>query len=120
MLQPERLQGSHYSVHSDIWSMGLSLVEMAIGKFPIPFPPAEELEIIFGNTARDDHMRAAREGVQLTGDKFSLCFSESYIYFSVKAIYMQNVMQCQLNYFNFNFKHLSGLFLNLNKYSLGL
>lgn len=48
LVQPERLQGTHYSVQSDIWSMGLSLVEMAIGRFPIPPPDAKELEVIFG------------------------------------------------------------------------
>uniref|UniRef100_A0AAV2L3T4 Dual specificity mitogen-activated protein kinase kinase 1 n=1 Tax=Knipowitschia caucasica TaxID=637954 RepID=A0AAV2L3T4_KNICA len=47
-MSPERLQGTHYSVQSDIWSMGLSLVEMAIGRFPIPPPDAQELEQIFG------------------------------------------------------------------------
>lgn len=47
-MQPERLQGTHYSVQSDIWSMGLSLVEMAIGRFPIPPPDTKELEQIFG------------------------------------------------------------------------
>uniref|UniRef100_A0A8C7GRJ6 Dual specificity mitogen-activated protein kinase kinase 1 n=1 Tax=Oncorhynchus kisutch TaxID=8019 RepID=A0A8C7GRJ6_ONCKI len=47
-MSPERLQGTHYSVQSDIWSMGLSLVEMAVGRFPIPPPDACELEIIFG------------------------------------------------------------------------
>ncbi|MEQ2158107.1 hypothetical protein GOODEAATRI_008786, partial [Goodea atripinnis] len=46
--KPERLQGTHYSVQSDIWSMGLSLVEMAIGRFPIPPPYSKELEQIFG------------------------------------------------------------------------
>ncbi|KAF3854871.1 hypothetical protein F7725_022926 [Dissostichus mawsoni] len=46
-MSPERLQGTHYSVQSDIWSMGLSLVEMAIGRFPIPPPDARELEQIF-------------------------------------------------------------------------
>ncbi|KAL0968893.1 hypothetical protein UPYG_G00273260 [Umbra pygmaea] len=47
-MSPERLQGTHYSVQSDIWSMGLSLVEMAIGRFPIPPPDAQQLELIFG------------------------------------------------------------------------
>lgn len=32
-MSPERLQGTHYSVQSDIWSLGLSLVEMAIGMY---------------------------------------------------------------------------------------
>lgn len=43
-MSPERLQGSQYSVVSDIWSFGLSLVEMAIGRYPIPPPEEEELE----------------------------------------------------------------------------
>ncbi|XP_028679213.1 dual specificity mitogen-activated protein kinase kinase 1 [Erpetoichthys calabaricus] len=47
-MSPERLQGTHYSVQSDIWSMGLSLVEMAIGRYPIPPPDVKELEQIFG------------------------------------------------------------------------
>lgn len=47
-LQPERLQGTHYSVQSDIWSLGLSLVEMAIGMYPIPPPDAKTLAAIFG------------------------------------------------------------------------
>ena len=35
-MSPERLQGTHYSVRSDLWSLGLSLVEMALGRYPIP------------------------------------------------------------------------------------
>ncbi|ELU14391.1 hypothetical protein CAPTEDRAFT_21500 [Capitella teleta] len=46
-MSPERLQGTHYSVQSDIWSMGLSLVEMAIGKYPIPPPTPQELAALF-------------------------------------------------------------------------
>uniref|UniRef100_A0A671SIV0 Dual specificity mitogen-activated protein kinase kinase 1 n=1 Tax=Sinocyclocheilus anshuiensis TaxID=1608454 RepID=A0A671SIV0_9TELE len=53
-MSPERLQGTHYSVQSDIWSMGLSLVEMAIGRFPIPPPDARELEQIFGQPLEGD------------------------------------------------------------------
>lgn len=36
-LQPERLTGSHYNVQSDIWSFGLSLVELAVGRLDISF-----------------------------------------------------------------------------------
>lgn len=46
-MSPERLQGTHYSVQSDIWSLGLSLVEMAIGMYPIPPPDALTLAAIF-------------------------------------------------------------------------
>ncbi len=42
-LQPERLEGAQYTVRSDIWSLGVSLVEMSLGCYPIPQPPAEEI-----------------------------------------------------------------------------
>lgn len=48
IFQPERLQGTHYSVQSDIWSLGLSLIEMSIGMYPIPPPDSSTLEKIFG------------------------------------------------------------------------
>lgn len=53
-MSPERLQGTHYSVQSDIWSLGLSLVEMAIGMYPIPPPDAKTLAGIFG-AQNEDH-----------------------------------------------------------------
>uniref|UniRef100_U5EWK5 mitogen-activated protein kinase kinase n=1 Tax=Corethrella appendiculata TaxID=1370023 RepID=U5EWK5_9DIPT len=45
-MSPERLQGEPYSVQSDIWSLGLSLVEMAIGMYPIPPPDQKTLDMI--------------------------------------------------------------------------
>lgn len=68
-MSPERLQGNHYSVQSDIWSMGLSLVEMAIGKYPIPPPKQAELERIFGNTTLKDQLEAAKMGKPLPASK---------------------------------------------------
>ncbi|XP_018322657.1 dual specificity mitogen-activated protein kinase kinase dSOR1 [Agrilus planipennis] len=53
-MSPERLQGTHYSVQSDIWSLGLSLVEMAIGMYPIPPPDAKTLANIFGPNQDSD------------------------------------------------------------------
>lgn len=35
-MAPERLYGHPYTVQSDIWSLGLTLVELALGKYPIP------------------------------------------------------------------------------------
>ncbi|EDO45553.1 predicted protein, partial [Nematostella vectensis] len=43
-MSPERLQGNQYTIQSDIWSFGLSLVEMAIGRYPIPPPDPQEIE----------------------------------------------------------------------------
>jgi len=48
IFKPERLQGTQYTLQSDIWSLGLSLVEMAIGMYPIPAPDAKTLASIFG------------------------------------------------------------------------
>lgn len=50
-MQPERLQGTHYSVQSDIWSLGLSLIEMAIGMYPIPPPDPKTMEQLLGDSA---------------------------------------------------------------------
>lgn len=50
-MSPERLQGAPYSVLSDIWSLGLSLIEMAVGRYPIPPPSQRDLEIAFGPNA---------------------------------------------------------------------
>ena len=47
-MSPERLQGSQYSVASDLWSLGLSLLEMALGCYPIPPPDPSHLAHIFG------------------------------------------------------------------------
>ena len=33
-MAPERIQGSPYTVKSDVWSVGLTIMELAIGKFP--------------------------------------------------------------------------------------
>lgn len=54
--QPERLQGTHYSVQSDIWSLGLSLIEMAIGMYPIPPPDEKIVEQIMKSEVNEDSM----------------------------------------------------------------
>lgn len=33
-MQPERIQGAQYTVKSDVWSLGVSLIELALGRFP--------------------------------------------------------------------------------------
>ncbi|KAL3866772.1 hypothetical protein ACJMK2_044045 [Sinanodonta woodiana] len=66
-MSPERLQGTHYSVQSDIWSMGLSLVEMAIGRYPIPPPDPKDLASIFGESVIEEHLEASKTGKTLKG-----------------------------------------------------
>ncbi|KAG5519096.1 hypothetical protein PMAC_002183 [Pneumocystis sp. 'macacae'] len=34
-MSPERIQGAKYSVKSDVWSLGMTLLELAIGHFPL-------------------------------------------------------------------------------------
>lgn len=70
-MSPERLQGTQYTVQSDIWSVGLSLVEMAIGRYPIPPPDPEHLESIFGDNCMEEHMEAAMTGKPLKADSRS-------------------------------------------------
>ncbi|KJE88690.1 hypothetical protein, variant 1 [Capsaspora owczarzaki ATCC 30864] len=35
-MAPERIRGAPYTVRSDVWSLGISIVEMATGRFPYP------------------------------------------------------------------------------------
>ncbi|KAI9805653.1 MAG: MAP kinase kinase (MEK) [Piccolia ochrophora] len=52
-MAPERIQGAQYSVKSDVWSVGLTLMELAIGRFP--FDSSEE--------AAGDRMEAGPTGI---------------------------------------------------------
>ncbi|XP_065672583.1 dual specificity mitogen-activated protein kinase kinase 1 isoform X2 [Hydra vulgaris] len=55
-MSPERLQGTHYSIRSDIWSIGLSLVELALGRYPIPCLTTEDFIQIFMNPEKGTHV----------------------------------------------------------------
>jgi len=35
-MAPERVNGKPYSVRADVWSTGLSLLELALNRFPLP------------------------------------------------------------------------------------
>lgn len=54
---PDRLQVSQYSQYSfgsDLWSLGLSLLEMSFGMYPIPPPNNATLDQIFGYSMADE------------------------------------------------------------------
>jgi mitogen-activated protein kinase kinase 1 len=53
------LQGSQYSVASDLWSLGLSLLEVSLGMYPIPPPDPETLVHMFGPEASEDPFNMA-------------------------------------------------------------
>ncbi|KEI42575.1 uncharacterized protein L969DRAFT_84454 [Mixia osmundae IAM 14324] len=40
-MSPERIQGAPYSVRSDTWSLGITLIELALGRFPFA-PDADD------------------------------------------------------------------------------
>ncbi|KAI5951894.1 MKK1 [Candida jiufengensis] len=47
-MAPERIMGKDYSISSDIWSLGMTLLEVANGKFPIDIAlgPIEVVEMV--------------------------------------------------------------------------
>ncbi|KAH7721036.1 dual specificity mitogen-activated protein kinase kinase 1 [Aphelenchoides avenae] len=45
-MSPERLQGMSYTVQSEIWSFGIILVELAIGRYPAPPLTETELSLV--------------------------------------------------------------------------
>ncbi|RNA26255.1 dual specificity mitogen-activated kinase kinase 1-like [Brachionus plicatilis] len=46
---PEKISGLSSKLNGDVWSLGLSLVEMAIGRYPIPVPSEDEIVNLFQN-----------------------------------------------------------------------
>lgn len=63
-MAPERIQGHPYSVTSDVWSLGLTLLEVAKGKFPLDIDisgtsPIEVLTLImtFQPVLEDDNIK---------------------------------------------------------------
>ncbi|KAM0753046.1 kinase-like protein [Meredithblackwellia eburnea MCA 4105] len=46
-LAPERLQGLQYTITSDVWSMALTVLEVALTRFPFPLPGEAPLNGLF-------------------------------------------------------------------------
>ncbi|GAA5850445.1 hypothetical protein JCM9279_001419 [Rhodotorula babjevae] len=67
-MSPERISGDPYSVKSDVWSLGISLVELAIGRFPFSSeddtPSSDEDEAF---------ARLSLAGVQEEGGEATFC-----------------------------------------------
>ena len=59
-LSPERIQGEKYGVKADMWSLGLTLLELATGNRPLPVakPP---LPLAPMRSARDPAPKAREE-----------------------------------------------------------
>ncbi|TIA81029.1 hypothetical protein E3P98_02294 [Wallemia ichthyophaga] len=43
-MSPERIQGAQYTVKSDVWSLGITMIEIALGRFPFADVEEEESE----------------------------------------------------------------------------
>lgn len=45
LVQPERIQGAQYTVKSDVWSLGISLIELALGRFPFADSASDDSDL---------------------------------------------------------------------------
>lgn len=48
-MAPERINGQDYSIHSEVWSLGVSLFELAVGHFPYQSaktPGAKDIDVL--------------------------------------------------------------------------
>jgi len=61
LLQPERISGDPYTVKSDVWSLGITLVELAIGRFPF----SSEDDQSDSDEDGDDDLRAHLDSLSL-------------------------------------------------------
>ncbi|KAF9465245.1 kinase-like domain-containing protein [Collybia nuda] len=44
-MSPERIQGAQYTVKSDVWSLGVSLIELALGRFPFSESSSDDSDL---------------------------------------------------------------------------
>ncbi|PCH40125.1 kinase [Wolfiporia cocos MD-104 SS10] len=44
-MSPERIQGAQYTVKSDVWSLGISLIELALGRFPFADDSSDDSDL---------------------------------------------------------------------------
>lgn len=52
LIQPERILGNEYTIRSDVWSTGITLLELVQQRFPFP-NDAPPIELIMHITAGD-------------------------------------------------------------------
>ncbi|VDP94970.1 unnamed protein product [Echinostoma caproni] len=65
-MAPERLTGEQYNILSDVWSVGLSLVELTTGRYPIPAIDDEKQYLTAFSPDREvnlaEHLEVAKHG----------------------------------------------------------
>ena len=72
--------------------MGLSLIELAMGRYPIPPLEQQEINNIFSKDTLELHLQTARTGAQLPGN-MSLLFSDKKfdLWNSLLLVYLSTV-----------------------------
>lgn len=56
-MAPERLIGSTYSSRSDVWSVGLTLIELCTGRYPIPALEEDTPYLTAFSSNREENLR---------------------------------------------------------------
>ncbi|KAA8595932.1 hypothetical protein FQN60_011223 [Etheostoma spectabile] len=65
-MAPERISGEQYGIHADVWSVGISFMELALGMFPYPQVSKEQLKkCINGNMRRQPKERPAPNNLMM-------------------------------------------------------
>lgn len=59
VVQPERIHGQKYNIRSDVWSTGLSLLEFAMNRFPIPVNDQAPIELMVSITRNEVSIQLA-------------------------------------------------------------
>jgi mitogen-activated protein kinase kinase len=77
-MSPERIQGAQYTVKSDVWSMGISLIELALGRFPFAESESDDDLSDLEGSARPTSKKDKRKskGVSLQGGGMTMSILE--------------------------------------------
>lgn len=66
-MSPERIQGAEYSVKSDIWSLGITIIELAHGRFPFDGSDDSDAEDNLNSPTTPKTIVHKRDSLQVPG-----------------------------------------------------
>ncbi|KAI0712142.1 kinase [Earliella scabrosa] len=89
-MSPERIQGAQYTVKSDVWSLGISLIELALGRFPFAESSSDDSDLsdfegtlspsrphpILSKEQKDKKKKRKSKGVSLQGGGMTMSILE--------------------------------------------